>query len=504
VQILVFFAILYLLGSHFIHVKSPAGMLFKLPPNTRTFSVGLSLFAGRFTLPYLLLVSSMLLSQGEIGVWFLLSISLGIGWIYYVFIPLWNQMPFENENDFTLMRFPDRWGERLFQFRGYYVGIVVNACLISLSLVAFSDSMQALLGVKKSQSLIFLAVFLGINVFRNTLSNKRYSDGFNLVVLGLILSYGLLISGGNNKGLMEAFPESLQATFGAFPYQKHPLFFHFISYVGLMWWSAQLFDGSGSFAQRIMGMPTKKAQRAYALEVLLEVAGFLVILYLSLQAYKAMGDSYPNDQVLFAWMAETIGSDFGLGMVALLIFILLITTTENNLNWAGSLVDSTQKGIQPRIYRYGYMLGVALLALVFVWFFESIANIIYFFLGISAGTSIIFILRWFSPRINAQVQLASMIGAVVYSFIASQLTGPLGIPLGYEFVFSLSWVTLCNLLTCMLVSWLTFSPQNKADFEAFRAQLIWPKGMVWIKAAITGPMVVAVAYGLYRYFILGF
>lgn len=224
-QILVIFAILYLLGVHFIHVRSPKGILFKLPASTSTISVGLSLFAGRFTLPYLLLVSSMLLSQGEVGVWFLLSISLGMGWIYFVFIPLWNQMPFENENDFTLMRFPDQWGKRLFQFRGYYVGIVVNACLISLSLVAFSDSMQALLGVEKNHSLVFLAVFLGINVFRNTLSNKRYSDAFNLLVLGLILSYGLLISGGDSKEYMKAFPASLQSTFGAFPYSKHPFFF---------------------------------------------------------------------------------------------------------------------------------------------------------------------------------------------------------------------------------------------------------------------------------------
>lgn len=501
--VLLIFAVVYLGFTHFLQRFRPSSTLFKLPGSSQVTGIALSLFAGRFSLPYLLLVSSMLLSQGEVGLWFMLSSSLGAGLFLFIFIPLWNQMPFENENDFTLMRFPDVWGHRLFRFRGYYVGIIVNACLVSLSFVAFMDIMEVVLNIKKQHALIFLLCFTCLNVYRNTLANKLYSDGFNLVLLGFIFLLGLVISGGRAAPI-QALPDSIMATFGSIPYRNHPLFLHFLSYSGLMWWSAQLFDGSGTFAQRIMGMNRRKAQWAYVMDLLLELVGLLFIIYFSLQAFAALGEEYSSDQVLFAWLAQGLGYELGRSIAGLLVFILLITATENSLNWAGSLVDSTQTTNRPKWQRYGYMLMVALLAFVFVWFFESIANIIYFFLGISAGTSIIFILRWFTARINAQVQLSAMIGAVVFSFAASILVRYIGIAPEDEFIFSLAFVSLMNLTLCFLVSLLSYSEQNKKDYEDFKRQLQWPTTSSWLKAIGLGLLVVIVQYGLYRGLILGF
>lgn len=488
---------------HLLHSKKPSVSLFKLPAESSIFGIALSLFAGRFTLPYLLLVSSMLMNQGEIGLWFILSGSLGSGFICFIFIPLWKQMPFENENDFTLMRFPGSWGHRLFRFRGYYVGIVVNACLVSLSLVAFADIMEVVMGINKQHSLLFLFGFMGLNVFRNTLANKIYSDGLNLVILGLIFLMGLQLSGGQAEPI-QAFPEPIQTTFGQFPYSNHPLFWHFISYAGLMWWSAQLFDGSGAFAQRVMGMRGSKAQWAFGLDLLLGLAGFLLIVYFSLQAYAKLGGLYSSDQVLFAWLAQGLDSSIARPVAGLLVFVLLITATENSLNWAGSLVDSTQTQKGPLWLRYVYMLGVGTLAFGFVLVFESIANIIYFFLGISAGTSIIFILRWFTPRINAQVQLTAMIGAVVFSFVSGILAKHLGMLPENQFIFSLAFVSAMNLLSCLLVSLFSYSTQNKIEYEHFRQQLQWPPLTSWLKAILMGLLVAAVYYTLYRYIVLGF
>ena len=467
---------------------------FKLPKSTGLIPIAISLLLAHVSINTIGIMATMLHEQGIAGYWFVCASFLGVGLWYYWLIPLWSQLRFENENEFILLRFQGVWAKRLFFFRGLYVGIVINACIVSLAMIAFSDIGSALTGIDKWQFLLFSSVFLLINVFRNTLENKLNGDLLNFLVLLSITGLGLALSGWEPVLLKEVGARASSFSLN-FPYSGDEYFLHTLSYVGLLWWSAELFDGSGVVSQRIMGQPVKKAQRAFLLFVLLNMGIFLLIAYLCLKAFEMFPQSTEPEMVLYQWMTMQ-WPEYTKIISLILLFKLFTASTEAHLNWAGSLVDSLKLS-KKRQLRYWNMAAVALLAVLIAFYFQRLQSVVYMIFGLGAGTSLIFILRWFTPKINAQVQLAVMLGAVVFSILGNlYLSSPYHhIPPRYHFLFLLWAITFLNLALAFFVYLFTYDKkEDVAAYAAFRSVFQWPKtNALQISKAISLSLILSVA-----------
>ena len=416
------------------------------------------------------MTASMLIEQGEVGLWYTTSLFLGFGILLFVFVPVWAGFKFENENDFIFIRYQGKWARILHRFRGYYVGLVVISALAAMSILAFADIATSLTGISKTQLILFAGLFVSINVFSNTLQNKLKSDYIHGIILAVILIAGLYQSGLEPVSLAN-FGAIQKSSFGAFPYFGHEYFLHFIAYVGLLWWSSTLFDGSGIIAQRVMGLEKAKAQRIFLAYIIIVGLAVVLLCYLILKAWETNAVDVPVDQVLYVWLSNG-WPQFSKIIGLFLVFSLFVSISETQLNWAGSLIDSTAESKKSKGRRYIFMLIPALLSMVIALYFERIQGVIYFFLGISGGTSLIFILRWFTPRVNAQVQFSAMLGAILLTLLCNLLIDYNIISAfpEHRFILSLIFITVANLLLAFLVSIFTYNPiSDKQAFNKFQS-----------------------------------
>lgn len=205
--------------------------IFRLPQGTGFLSTLISMLTTNIGLSGFGMISAMVLLQGEVGIWFILAIFMGTGMKIFFFGPLWAQFDWANENHFILRRFAPKWGQVLHSFRGIYVGLLVNAIVISGMMIAFADMMHAFAGIPRQPALYFSFVFLLINLSRNSLSSKIFSDTYNFVLLILVLVTGLVLSGGILSDV-QLMNEGARSTLGAFPYTDTPFFQAFSALCG--------------------------------------------------------------------------------------------------------------------------------------------------------------------------------------------------------------------------------------------------------------------------------
>lgn len=475
---------------------------FRLRDGASTHQVVFSLLVAAVGIPLLGVISSMVIQQGEVGWWFIGSNALGAGFIIYVYGPLWSRLDLPHENHFLLMRYAEPWASRLLRFRGWYVGAVVNAILLAMLLRSFANVLSMLLDVSANQLLVLLGVFLLVNSHRTSLPLKRWSDTINLVLLLLLLGGGLVgILIGHDAA--PVLPPDAAATLQAFPYAGSGLLLPFLVYVSVQWWSAGTFDASGTTAQRLMGLPADRARRALWLYFLILAVLVPVIAVLSLYGYPHLAPGEATDSAVFALLRHVWpGSRL---LLAVLMMPLFIGIAEAQLNWAGSLLTSTVH-MSKRWQQYGAMLLVLTLAGLLLASYDTLQGLFQLFLGVSAGVSLLFMLRWWIPYINAQVQLAGMIGATVFtsltSFVLAQ--GWWSIPVALQYSYTLLAATAANLLLIMVIAAITYKSADAQAYRQFRQQthITLPTTMVWIKALLAGLLLALFSYGIWLMLIL--
>lgn len=471
---------------------------FRLRDGASTFQVVFSLLAAAVGIPLIGVISSMVIQQGEVGWWFIASNAFGAGFIIYVFGPLWTRLDLPHENQFLVIRYAEPWASRLLRFRGWYVGGVVSAILLAMLLRSFAHALSMLLDVSANGMLWLLALFLLINSHRTSLPLKRWSDPINLVLLCMLLGGGLtgVLIGYDAPPVL---PPAAAATLGTFPYAASGLLLPFLVYVSVQWWSAGTFDASGTTAQRLMGLPAYRARRALWLYFLMLAVIVPVIGVLALFGFPHLLPGEPADSAVFALLRHLWpGSKLVLAIVMIPLFIGI---AEAQLNWAGSLLSSTVQ-LSKRWQQYGAMVLVLVLAGLLLASYDTLQGLFQLFLGVSAGVSLLFMLRWWIPYINAQVQLAGMIGATVCtgctSFVLSN--GWWDVPVALQYSYTLLAATGVNLVLVIIVAAITYKPADAEAYRQFRqqTQITLPTTMVWVKAALAGLLLVLFSYGIWR------
>jgi len=134
-------------------------------------------------------------------------------------------------------------------------------------------------------------------------------------------------------------------------------------------------------------------------------------------------------------------------------------------------------------------------------YFDRIHRVAFMFLGISAGVSLVYALRWFTPRINAQVQLSAMLGGVVYTMLVKAILAhyfPVMNDIDGQ-IYLMVAVTILVGITAVIVSLLTYTEEDKLAYEHFRGHFRWPSkmGLTVVKSLVYGWVLVMGGYLLF-------
>ena len=477
------------------------GNIFRLPANTGFFYTLVSMLTSNTSLSFFGMVSVMTLMQGEVGIWFLLAPSLSAGLHIYIFGPLWAQCNWDNENQLLLERYRGRWARILHHFRGVYVGLVVNAILISGMLISFADMVSAFTSVSRQEALYFSCIFLLVNLWRTTLSSKILSDVYNTGMWITVILIGFFAAVFVDADI-STLPAESATTYGAFPYTETAYFRHFLLYVGIQWWSAQMFDGSGLNAQRLMNFSPARIRWLLWVYQSIMVLIIIMVSKMVMVAAPLVTSGKLQEQAFFLYVNSVLPASVSL-VIPLVIFGVFAGSVESQLNWAGSLMHSVPTGrwLKDRWKPYVMMLLILATAILCTIYFDRIHRVAFMFLGISAGVSLVYALRWFTPRINAQVQLSAMLGGVVYTMLVKALLARF-FPAIEDIdgqIYLMVAVTILVGITAIIVSLLTYTDEDRQAYEHFRGHYRWPArmGLTVVKSLLYGWALVMGGYLLF-------
>jgi|GEM_PF-7022034 Na+/proline symporter len=473
-------------------LKKKSNFVFSISNKSSPLSVYFSLVASKINIQNFILISTIVALEGLKGLWFLLSAYIGHGVVVYVFYPLWSQLNYENENDLILDRYRTKWGRNLLHFRGLYVGLLVNVIIIAMSLLAMVDILEFFTQIDKVYLILILCLFNLINSWRSGIQDKIYSDGFNVVFflffLGLLI-YSNVSEYGSWTALQENINNLDQGILEIFPETGTKAFSIFLVYVCIQWWSAQTFDGSGKTAQRIMGLKDRSKLVLIATHIT-EIVIFTLIAFVTL-AGISNSKGFLNE-VVFLSVLKTSGSHISLTLIVLSLLSIYFVAVEGQTNWAGSLINSSLKRFTTiNLSRYAYIFLISFLVAPVSLYFGEVIRVLEFFLGISAGVAPVFVLRWFTPRINAQTQLAAMASAVILSILFDKLWEFElfdFISLSNPYPLKIIFVTTFVLLISFFFSIFTYKEEDRLSFIKFKSKLRYPKAFAFIitKAIIYG------------------
>lgn len=429
-----------------------------------------SLFMLNSSLDYGQLLYGIIHEKGIWGAWLLWGGFITAGFIPIVFAPLWAKLDFITDNQFILKRFSGIGGRILHQFRAIYVGGMVVSLLLSFQIIAFSRILNVFTSWSYTTSLLITGTTLALYALKNTMHIKFKNDMLHAILYGISLIFMLYFLMQpfnswdtvlkqvtlNNTNRLNVFPELSQSTY----------IYAIVVYLGVQWWSAQLFDGGGPEMARFTAVKKPiDAIKVGLLPVLLNIVMVSTMLCIVLMAIAHNPNSANEIQFI---KTIAIAVPEGLHMLILLgFFSLFITTSEALLNWGASFLTIdvyktyNTKQSETKYNTIGFMIMVLLscFAMCISYFANSLQQLIKIVFSISAGVAPVYFLRWFWRRINAWAQLSAMISSGIYTLLFPYLIlqfdflKPL-VAIGYN-ESRLLIVTILTTLTWIAVMYLT-------------------------------------------------
>jgi Na+/proline symporter len=474
--ILGFYISIILLLTFFQRFELSKG-IFKASKKTTWFISGLSLLMYYLSVEQGQMLTGIIEEKGIWGLWIFWPSILGSAVIPIVFAPLWQKLDFITDNQFILFRFSGRSARFLHQFRSIYVGGLVVAFLLSFHVLAFSRVVEIWYDIPHINSVAIVGIVLILFALKNSFNIKIKVDGFHafLYIVGVVVAFYFIYEASDGwssavhhlksmgTGKSDLFPPtSMKDEWG--------LFFVFL---GVQWWSTQLFDGGGPEMARFTATkgPLSAMKAAlfpvfsYALLSLL----MLVMVVLSLSLQKSVGS-----EAGFIDVIHTVVPDWIKPLCLLGFFAMFISTSESLMNWGASFltVDFYKTYLSPfksekhySIVSFGTMALLSALAVVIAMNSSSLKQMILIVFSISAGVAPVYVLRWFWLRINAWSQISAMISSCLCSLtfhvIHQKFPGIVRTPYFDEFSVQMLISTAITTFIWLLVTFLTPRDEEK-------------------------------------------
>ena len=454
------------------------------------------------------LITGIIHQKGLSGLWIFWASFLGAAFVPIVLAPLWSKLDFITDNQFILYRFSGKSAKILHQFRSIYVGGIVVSFLISFHTLAFSRILQLYFKIDLDTSILITGIILLIFSLKNSLNLKFTFDVYHSVIylISLVVSFYFLYK------LAHGWDHSIQLltdknpqTLSVFPKSSdHSNWNSIYLYLGVLWWSTQLFDGGGPEMARYTAVKGKwNAIKTGLLPVILNL--FLTVILVGMAILSV--SIHPNQKGEISFVQNIFEAvPNWLDPICLIgFFAMYITTVESMLNWGGSFltIDFYKTYFQPiqskkheAFLSFSVMLFISILAILITRNMSSLESVIKVVFSISAGVAPVYILRWFWLRINAWSQLSAMIASGVYTLSFNWFVShfPIQTVNFNEYNWQIVIVTILTTITWITVTFLT-PKDDENTLKRF-------KGMLPSKKEILRKSVIAFLFGVFLVILL--
>ncbi len=477
--------------------------------------LGFSMVATTFSTDTPNLVTDIVRKNGVAGNWvwwaFLLTGMLTV----FVYARLWRRSKVLTDVEFYEIRYSGRMAAFLRGFRAIYLGVFFNIMIMAAVSLAAIKIGGVMLGLKPWESIVYAGL---VTVFFSTAGGFKgvLLTDFVLFIIAMIGavaaavvavkhadigSLNALFSHANVSDKLSLIPQIVKDADGkATPESLNLLITVLIMPIAVQWWSVWYPGaepgGGGYLAQRMLAAKDEKHATAavlffnaahYGLRpwpwIIVALCSLIVFPSLdSIQAaFPNVDPKIINDDLAYPAMLTFLPAGW-LGLVIASLVAAYMSTISTHLNWGSSYVvnDFYKRFIKPeasekelvfvgRISTVFMMVAAAFVALQLTNSLQAFQIL----LQIGAGTGLIFILRWFWWRINAQCEIVAM----VVSFV---------IACYFQFADTglASWQQLLFGVCVTTVSWvvtaLVTAPTDTKTLRSF-CTLVNPGGPGWRK-----------------------
>lgn len=469
--------------------------------------VGVSMVATTFSTDTPNLVTNLVRVNGVANNWawwaFLLT---GMATVMF-YARMWRRSGVLTDLEFYEIRYAGRAASFVRGFRAVYLGLVFNVVIMATVNLAAAKIANMLLGWPMWQTLAVCAV---LNVGFAAIS------GLWGVLVADFIQFGIAMTGsfaaayfslqrpevGGLAGLIAKTPPS---TLALLPDPSNWTLTLSVLVMPLLvqWWSVWYpgaEPGGGSYiAQRMLASKSERDALEgtlffnvahYALRswpwIIVALASLLVFPTLDdiATAFPYVDRSLIGHDIAYPAMLTFLPAGW-LGLMVAGLLSAYVSTIVTHLNWGTSYLvhdlyrrfvkrDATEQHYVAvgRLVTAGLMLVAAGLTFVL----ETAQAGFTLLLSIGAGTGLLYLLRWYWWRINAQAEIAAMVGsfAVALGFEAARRSGA-GVPDHVALLVSVAITTVVWVATTLLTK-----PTDEATLVRFYT-LVRPAGPGWIR-----------------------
>ncbi|MCA9668378.1 MAG: Na+:solute symporter [Myxococcales bacterium] len=432
---------------------------------------GTSMVATTFGSDTPLLVAGIIGQRGIAGNWWWWSFVLSNVLTVFFFSKLWRRTGITTDVELSELRYGGSGGRWLRGVRAVYFGGLINTIvlgmimlggqgIVSTLLGVAPDTRIGLLGLSMPLSLAVILVLVSFVALYSTLAGlwgvvSTDLVQFAMATLGcLALAYYTVSSPevggliGLRQGVATHHPLGPSAldlfpSIGNAKDATGVSIFWFVTMMAAQWW-ASWYPGSepgggGYIVQRVLASKDERAAQLstlwftvahYAVRpwpwILVALAGFV--------AWPDTSSLFPASWQLDAGRAReltfvaAIPRFLPAGLAGLMVASLiaaLMSTVDTHMNWGASYIvnDFYRRFLRPdrderhyvRVSRVVIIVTIVCSALLASLFLDNIKGANELIVSVGAGAGLVYILRWFWPRISAWSEIASMIGALVIS-----------------------------------------------------------------------------------------
>lgn len=392
----------------------------------------------------------------------------------FIYARLWRRSGAMTDMEFYEIRYSGKTASFLRGFRAIYLGVAFNVLTMAGVTLAAIKIGGVILGLEPWETIVVAgtvtAIFSSLGGFRGVILTDCIL--FVTAMVGAVAAAYYALNheavGGLDGLLSNPDVQSKMALVPSWSDDKEVFISILLIPLAVQWWSSWYPGaepgGGGYVAQRMLA--AKDEKHAMGATLFFNIAHYalrpwpwILVALCSLVVYPdlaSLQSAYPNID------ADKVGHDLAYpamltfvpaGWIGLIIASLIaayMSTISTHLNWGSSYVvhdfyhrfmrpDSSEKELVwvGRVFTVVQMVLAAGIALLLTNAMQ-LFNILIMF---GAGTGLIFLLRWFVPRINAWGEIAAMIasGAIALSFSlipynddpATAATETLGAVFGY-------------------------------------------------------------------------
>jgi len=407
--------------------------------------IGCSMVATTFAADTPLAVTEYVRSEGIWRNWFWWTLAISHVLAAVVFSRLWRRANVLTDNELIELRYQGKPAAVLRAFKACYFSTLYNFIVMGWVTAAMSTVLSAFLDIP-----IIWAVLacMAIALFYSLLS------GFWGVVVTDVIQFFVAMIGSvifavmaaNKAGGMENLLEKLNAngqgsTLDFFPTAdaSPEIWYSFLVFVLVMWWSSHNADGGGYIIQRMMSAKDERHARAGTLwfaiaHYVLRVWPWIVVALASMTILPTLA----TDRQAYPELMSTILPAGMRGLFVAVFLAAFMSTIDTHLNWGSSYIvnDLYKRFYKPAESARHYVVVSKITSFFLMIIAGGVALTIKkisaaweFVWAMGAGVGAVLILRWFWWRINAWSELSAMgtsllmaIGIHVYDFITETTT----------------------------------------------------------------------------------